>query len=44
MSSKITPRRWSELPRKKQKSWYWAAIPDDSDSILDGWNYEIVYV
>jgi hypothetical protein len=38
------PKRWEELPREKQKSAYWAAIPDDERTILDAGNYEIVYV
>jgi hypothetical protein len=40
----MTPRRWEEIPRDEQKSCYWAAIPDNQDSILDGMEYEIVYV
>ena len=40
----VPPRRWEEMPRDEQKGHYWAAIPDDSDTILDGWDYEIVYV
>lgn len=44
MTNSITPRRWSELSRKEQKSHYWAAIPDNPDTILDGWDYEVVYV
>lgn len=42
--SSFQPKRWEELSREQRKSHYWAAIPDDTDSILDGWDYEIVYV
>ena len=41
---KQTLRRWSDIPRDEQKSCYWVAIPDDPDTILDGKEYEIVYV
>lgn len=43
-NNNITTRRWCDLPRDEQVSHYWAAIPDDKTSILDGWDYEIVYV
>ena len=36
--------KWSELDPEKQKSHYWAAISNDPDTIIDGWNYEIIYV
>jgi hypothetical protein len=40
----VLPRRWDDIPRGEQKSCYWAAIPNDPDNILDGMEYEIVYV
>lgn len=37
-------RRWDDIPKRQQKSGYWFAVPDNPDSILDGMDYEIVYV
>jgi hypothetical protein len=40
----VLPRRWDDMQQSEQKSCYWAAIPNDPDNILDGMEYEIVYV
>lgn len=40
----LLPRRWEDIPRHEQISCYWAVVPDDIDTILDGNDYEIVYV
>jgi hypothetical protein len=37
-------RRWDNIPKCQQKSGYWFAVPDNPDNILDGMDYEIVYV
>lgn len=44
VQSIVLPRRWESIPQSDQISCYWAAIPDDPDTILDGMDYEIVYV
>lgn len=41
---KEMPRRWEDMPQNEQKSCYWVVMPDNTDSILDGLDYEIVYV
>ncbi len=35
---------WSDLPEERKKCGYWVAVPHDEDSILDGLQYEVVYV
>jgi hypothetical protein len=40
----VMARRWHELEKREAKAGYWVAIPDDTDSIMDGADCEIVYV
>jgi len=40
----MVSREWVNIPKDEQKCGYWKAVPKNTDSIIDGLDYEVVYV
>lgn len=43
-AKRLNRRTWDEIPPVERVAGYWVAIPGDADSLLDGLDYEIVYL